>query len=48
MWPVFAIFDVKVTQNIGPFNLTKMLEMPKMFKNARIARKNARFGPFSE
>ena len=34
---------------MGPFKLTKMLEMLKMLKkNARIARKNARFGPFSE
>ena len=32
---------------MGPFKLTKMLEMLKMLKNARIARKNARFGPFS-
>ena len=33
---------------MGPYKLTKMLEMLKMLKNARIARKNARFGPFSE
>ena len=33
---------------MGPYKLTKMLEMLKMLKNARIARKNARFGPLAE
>ena len=47
-WPIFVIFNFKITQNMGPFKLTRMLEMLKMLKNARIARKNARFGPFSE
>ena len=35
MRPIFAIFNEKITQNIGPFKLIKMLEMLEKAKIAR-------------